>query len=204
MGLNFAGIKFRGFRGFWSNPRNLIPRKIWKLAIREINTPQNLIPIRENIQFQKITWKNLPKTNIFTDTGQELTAHLRLFYDPLHTFFYNNKEYLVEPQIFLISACYFSNFPTLLPSNTALDCISIWIPSSRAVKIVLWWISLELTKNTEPNLSLNIFMNCILIKRKACRRGDQGSKEQKSHLKFIRYFRVRDHSPVTYNGGGGR
>ena len=33
---NFAGTKFRGFRGFKGQPRNLIPAKPLKLPIREI------------------------------------------------------------------------------------------------------------------------------------------------------------------------
>ena len=33
---NFAGTKFRGFRGFRGQPRNLIPAKPLTLAIREI------------------------------------------------------------------------------------------------------------------------------------------------------------------------
>ena len=49
MGLNFAGIKFRGFRGFWpnprkirENPRNFIPRNICFAVIREIKSPRNI------------------------------------------------------------------------------------------------------------------------------------------------------------------
>ena len=34
--LNFAGTKFRGFRGFRGLPRNLIPAKFFILADREI------------------------------------------------------------------------------------------------------------------------------------------------------------------------
>ena len=34
--LIFAGTKFREFRGFWGNPRNLIPAKHKNLTIREI------------------------------------------------------------------------------------------------------------------------------------------------------------------------
>ena len=33
---NFAGTKFRGFRGFRGQPRNLIPAKPLTLPIREI------------------------------------------------------------------------------------------------------------------------------------------------------------------------
>ena len=33
---NFAGTKFRGFRGFRDQPRNLIPAKPLTLPIREI------------------------------------------------------------------------------------------------------------------------------------------------------------------------
>ena len=33
---NFAGTKFRGFRGFKGQPRNLIPAKPLTLPIREI------------------------------------------------------------------------------------------------------------------------------------------------------------------------
>ena len=74
----------------------------------------------------------------------------------LHAFLYKNTENQAEAQIFLTSACYFSiafqdeNFP-FEQSN--------FIPS---------WIFLEIPKNIEPNFSLDIFIKCILINKKAC------------------------------------
>ena len=86
----------------------------------------------------------------------------------VHRFFYKNTLNFAEPQIFLTSGCYFSNFPPLPPLKTALNCISGWKLSIRTVKYIPRWIFLEIAKNIELNLSLDIIIKDILIKRKAC------------------------------------
>ena len=86
----------------------------------------------------------------------------------LHALFYKNTENLAEPQIFLTSVCYFSNFPPLPPPKTALNWIAGWKLYFRTVKYIPRWIFLQIAKNIEPNLSLDILIKCILIKRKAC------------------------------------